>query len=233
MQRVLGYCRVSTTEQAANGISLDAQEAAIREECQRRGWQLLDVVKDEGASGKSMDRPGLLACLARIAAGEADTLMTAKLDRLSRSVIDFGSLLEWFSEAEATLVALDLGIDTSSAGGKLVANVFAAVAEWERDTISARTREALAAKRQTGKAISRAAVTDSPLGERIRVMRESGMTLQAIADALNAENVPTLRGGSSWRPSSIQAAAGYKRRKPRRAQVQLPPTKRRNGSRFA
>jgi DNA invertase Pin-like site-specific DNA recombinase len=228
---VLGYARVSTAEQAGNGYGLDAQEAAIRDECARRGWTLLEVVRDEGASAKSLDRPGLRSALERIAAGEAGGLLASKLDRLSRSVVDFGVLLEWFGEADATLVALDLGLDTSTPGGRLVANVFASVAEWEREVIGARTRDGLAAARAQGKAISRPAVADNPkLRRRIETMRARGMTLQAIADRLNREGVPTPRGGAKWRHSSVQAAAGYKRRKPRRQPVELPAVKRRRVS---
>jgi DNA invertase Pin-like site-specific DNA recombinase len=225
---VLGYVRVSTAEQVGSGAGLAAQESAIREECERRGWTLLEVVRDEGESGKSLDRPGLSYALDRIASGEASGLVAAKLDRLSRSVVDFGMLLEWFSEAEATVVALDLGIDTSTPGGRLVANVFASVAEWERDTIAARTQAGLAAVRADGRPISRAAVADRPeLCERIAAMRGEGYTLQAIADTFNAEGVPTPRGGAEWRPSSIQAAAGYRRRPPRRRRGELPDVRRR------
>jgi len=225
---VLGYARVSTAEQRSNGYGLDAQEAAIRDECERRGWRLLDLIRDEGTSGKSLDRRGMREALERIAVGEADGLIASKLDRLSRSVVDFGTLLDWFADAGATLVALDLGLDTSTPGGRLVANVFASVAEWERDTIAARTREGLAAARAQGRRISRPALADQPkLRRRIERMRERGMTLQAIADRLNREGVTTLRGGAKWRPSSVQAAAGYKRRKPRRQLVELPTVKRR------
>jgi DNA invertase Pin-like site-specific DNA recombinase len=225
---VLGYARVSTTEQAGNGYGLAAQEQAIRDECERRGWTLVEVVRDEGASAKSLDRPGLRSSLERIAAGEASGLLASKLDRLSRSVVDFGVLLEWFTAADATLIALDLGLDTSTPGGRLVANVFASVAEWEREVIGARTRDGLAAARAQGKTISRPAVADDPeLRARIERMRARGWTLQRIADRLNAEGVPTLRGGAEWRHSSVQAAVGYKRRKPRQQPVQLPALKRR------
>jgi len=224
---VLGYIRVSSAEQVASGAGLAAQEAAIGEECERRGWTLLEVVRDEGESGKSLDRPGLTRALDRIARGDAAALVAAKLDRLSRSVVDFGTLLDWFSDAEATLLALDLGIDTSTPGGRLVANVFASVAEWERDTIAARTREGLAARRAAGKPISRPAVADRPeLRERIAAMRAKEHTLQAIADTFNADGIATLRGAAEWRPSSIQAAAGYRRR-PRRRRTELPPVRRR------
>jgi DNA invertase Pin-like site-specific DNA recombinase len=161
--------------------------------------------------------------LERIAAGEASGLIASRLDRLSRSVVDFGLLVEWFTEADANLIALDLGIDTSTSGGRLVANVFASVAEWERDVIADRTREGLAAARAGGKQISRPAVADDPeLRGRIAQMRRRGMTLQAIADRLNAAGVPTIRDGAEWRPSSVQTAAGYQRRKLRRKPVDLP-----------
>lgn len=229
---VLGYVRVSTAEQVGSGAGLTAQEVAVREECERRGWTLLDVVRDEGESGKSLDRPGLSYALGRIARGEAAGLVAAKLDRLSRSVVDFGMLLEWFTDVEATVVALDLGIDTSTPGGRLVANVFASVAEWERDTIAARTSAGLAAVRAEGRPISRTAVADRPeLRERIVAMRDEGMTLQAIADTLNTDGVPTPRGGAEWRPSSIQAAAGYRRRPPRRRRAELPAVRRRRHAR--
>jgi DNA invertase Pin-like site-specific DNA recombinase len=210
--RVLGYCRVSTSEQAASGLGLDAQRRAIELECERRGWQLAEIVADEGESGKSLDRPGLRRALQRLVRGEADVFMASRLDRVSRSVGDFAALLEWFSAAGLALVALDVGVDTSTPGGRLVANVFASVSEWERDTIAARTRDGLASLRAQGRPAGRPAVIDRPaLAERIRSMREAGMTYQAIADALNAEGIPTLRGGAEWRVSAVQAASGYHR----------------------
>ena len=222
---VIGYVRVSTHEQASNGYGLDAQEAAIRNECDRRGWALLEVVRDKGASGKSTDRPGLQRALSLIASGQATGLVVSKLDRLSRSVVDFAMLLEWFRSSGATLVALDLGVDTSTPGGELVANVFAAVAQWERRTISQRTREGLAEARTQGKAISRPTV-DPKVAKRIRRMRDRGMTLRAIAAKLNAEGVPTPRGGREWRVSSVQTACGYKRRPAAPAPAELPRVRR-------
>ena len=221
--RVLGYVRVSTTEQANSGLGLAAQEATIRAECERRGWELLDVVADEGESGKSLDRPGLQSALTRIAERDADGLVAAKLDRISRSVRDFADLLDWFEVAGSVLVAIDVGVDTSTPGGKLVCGVFSAVSEWERDTIAARTRDSLAARRAQGRAISRPAVEDNPeLTQRIRSMREAGSTYQAIADALNDEGIPTLRGAPGWTVSSVRGAAGYKAPKTRKKAALLP-----------
>ena len=152
------------------------------------------MVADEGESG-ILDRPGMQTVLERIARHEVDGLVAAKLDRISRSVRDFADLLEWFGATGASLVAVDVGVDTSTPGGKLVCGVFSAVSEWERDVIASRTRDGLAALRAQGRPISRAAVADNPkLAKRIRKMREAGQAYQAIADALNKDKVPTLRG---------------------------------------
>lgn len=219
--KVLGYARVSTAEQAVGGYGMDAQEAAIRAEVERRGWVLVGIVREEG-SGKDTDRPGLLDALRQVRDGSASGLIVAKLDRLSRSVIDFGSILERMNEWGATLVALDLQVDTSTPTGKLIANVLASVAEWERETIGQRTRDGLAAARAKGQPISGPSVADNPeLRDRIARMRAEGMTLRAIAAALNDAGVPTLRGASAWSVSSVQTALGYKRPKKRRAALLL------------
>ena len=132
--------------------------------------------------------------------------------RLTRSAADIGELLDRHGRARVRLVVLDLEIDTHTDSGQLVAKALAAVSAGERERLSQRTRMGLAAARQRG-TTGRPAVSDRPeLVERITTMRASGMTLQAIADALNAQGEPTVRGGARWRPSSVQAALGYKRR---------------------
>lgn len=215
--RLIGYCRVSTSEQDCAG-----QEALIRETASRRAFELLDVATDQGVSAKSLDRPALQNALKRISGQEADGLIVAKLDRLTRSVIDFASLLEWFGQANAVLIALDLDIDTSTPGGKLVANVFAAVAEWEREIIRQRTRDGLAVIRASGRPIGTPAVFDRPeVAEYIKGLRAGGETLQAICDVLNEDMVPTARGASEWRVSAVQTILGY-RRPERSRQVCLP-----------
>jgi DNA invertase Pin-like site-specific DNA recombinase len=223
------YTRVSTEEQAASGLGLEAQRADLQRAAEYHNWHVVQFIRDEGASGKDLRREGLRRALALIAAGSADGLAVAKLDRLTRSVIDFGELLEWLDAADATLVALDLNIDTSSPSGMMVATVLVAVAQWERDTIGARTSAGLAALRAQGKPTGRPAVADLPeLTQRIRSMAEDeGMSLREIADVLNTEGVPTLRGGAKWRHSSVQSAAGYHRPKPRRKAADLPELPRR------
>lgn len=230
--RAIGYTRVSTDEQARTGYGLTDQRTRVAAEIAHRGWESVDVVADEGESGKDLDRPGIRSVLTRLAAGDADALVITKLDRLTRSVRDFADVLEWADRCGVALVILDLGIDTSTPTGRLVAGVVAQVAQWERETIADRTRAAAAVRRAEGKRMGREGVRDtSPaVAARIVAAREAGATWQAIADDLNSEGVPTVRGGAEWRVSSVQSAAGYVRPAARPKRVALPPTRRRSRS---
>lgn len=227
-QNLVGYIRVSTSEQATSGLGLDAQRTSIESAVKAQGWTLSEIVVDGGETGANLDRPGLTRALEMVAAGEVDGMVAAKLDRISRSVVDFSTLLAWFVDARASLVVLDPAMDTSTPSGRLVANVFASVAEWEREIIAARTQESLVSRRASGRPISRPAVVDrGELAERIQSMRTGGATMQAIADALNAEGMPTLRGGTEWRPSAVQSAIGYQRPRKAHRPANLPTIDRR------
>src|SRR5215210_7973308 len=140
MMRVVGYARVSTGEQAESGGGLAAQRSALEAEAARRGWELVAIREDVASGRRTSGRPGLEAALAAVDGGEADALAVAKLDRLSRSLLDFAGLLERARRRGWTLVALDLGVDTSTPQGELVANVIASVAQWERRIIGQRTK---------------------------------------------------------------------------------------------
>lgn len=205
--RAIGYTRVSTSEQADSGAGLDAQRHTIEREAVRRGWDLISLEIDAGASGKSLDgRPALDAALAAVEGGDADVLVVAKLDRLSRSVADFAALLDRAQQHGWGLVALDLGVDTTTPAGELVANVMAAVSQWERRVIGVRTREGLAARRAAGVRLGRPSVLPASVVARIVAERTRGATLRVIADALTADGVPTARGtSSSWGTSSVAA----------------------------
>jgi len=223
--KAIGYIRVSTADQAESGLGLEAQREAIEADCKRRRWELVAVIEDAGESGTDTDRPGLRQALERIAAGEVEALVVAKLDRLSRSIIHTGQLLDWFKDAEATFVALDLGVDTSTAGGELVANVLASVAQWEAKATGERTKAALAVKRARGEPIGPPGVAVK-VKQRIQRQRRLGWSQQRIADSLNADGVPTSRGGSEWRPSAIGTALGW-RRSSRSRPADLPSLNRR------
>jgi DNA invertase Pin-like site-specific DNA recombinase len=138
--RIVAYVRRSTGRQA---MSQAAQLRAIRRECESRGWTVTAVYRDTASGRSRVRRPGLAAAMEACRGGEADGLVVAKLDRLARSVIDFGEIVREAQRRYALLV-LDPGIDTSSATGRLVANVLVSVAQWEAEIIGERTKDALA-----------------------------------------------------------------------------------------
>jgi peptidoglycan hydrolase-like protein with peptidoglycan-binding domain/DNA invertase Pin-like site-specific DNA recombinase len=210
--RALGYVSLPETE-PMKGPRAKRQMEAIDSLCERRGWRLLEVVRDrEEPRGTALDRPGLGYALKRVLRGEASCLIVSELRDLSRSVADLGRILDVIGRNGGRLVALDVGIDTSTPEGRKASNVLVTVSGWERQRLAERTRRGLEAARAKGGRSSRPSVDDVPaLKQRIVELRERGWTLQAIADDLNAEGVPTLRGGAKWRPSSVQAAAGYRR----------------------
>ncbi len=203
--RAVAYLRVSTDEQADSGAGLTAQQSAVEAEAARRGWVLVAVEVDAGASGKSMTgRPALAAALDAVTAGEADVLLVAKLDRLSRSLLDFASLMAR-SQAEGwSLVALDLGVDTSTPAGEFMASVMASAAQWERRIIGQRTRDALAVKQQQGVRLGRPRLIPDEVALAIRRHRASGLSVRAIAARLTADGIATANGGARWSASSVQ-----------------------------
>ncbi len=202
--RVLGYVRVSTDEQAASGLGLDAQRAALLAEADRRGWDL-ELVVDEGLSAKDLRRPALQSALARLDKHQADVLVVAKLDRLSRSVADFGGLLDRAGKRGWSLVCLDLGVDTTTPVGAFTAHVVSAASEYERRLIGQRTRDALAVRKAAGARLGRR--PELGLDVVARIVRESdaGASLATIAARLQADGVPTPRGGA-WSRASVQSA---------------------------
>jgi DNA invertase Pin-like site-specific DNA recombinase len=202
--QMIGYTRVSTNGQELSGAGLDAQEAAIRTECQRRGWELVEIATETG-SGKSMKgRPALAQALDALDAGQADGLVAAKLDRVSRSVVDFCKLLERAEHRSWSVVVLDVAVDTSTPSGELMATVVSAFAQYERKLIGQRTKDALAARRAAGAQLGRPRTLDPAVRSRVIVERSAGRSLRAIAADLTQEAVPTAHGGARWHASTIR-----------------------------
>jgi DNA invertase Pin-like site-specific DNA recombinase len=201
---VIGYARVSTEEQGLNGSGLEVQRTAIRDECDRRGWELLRIDEDV-LSGKNLNRPGLQAALSACRSGEARGIVVSKLDRLSRSLIDFARLLEEAKRHGFNVVALDLAIDLSTPHGEFLAGVMASAAQWERRIIGERTRAALAVKRAQGVRIGRPVALPVDVSQRIVTERAERRTLAEIAKGLNDDGVPTAHGGVCWYPATVRS----------------------------
>jgi DNA invertase Pin-like site-specific DNA recombinase len=198
IRRVIGYVRVSTDDQNDSGAGLAAQRKAIEAKVASKGWQLVRIAKDV-ASGKSLNgRHDLKAALAELKAHKADALLTAKLDRLSRSVPDFGSLLETARKQGWHVVMLDLELDTSTPMGEAMANMAMTFAQFERRMIGLRTKEALAVKRAQGVRLGRERMIAPTLERRIRQMRQRRLSYEAIAARLTSDGIATPTGRSEW-----------------------------------
>ena len=130
-------------------------------------------------------------------------LVVSRLDRLSRSTKDFATLMERAQRRGWAPVVLDLGVDATTPAGELVASVMVSVAQWERRTVAARTREALAAKKAQGAKRGRPRSLPAATRRRIVRMRERGRTFREIADTFNAQGVSTAQGGARWYASTV------------------------------
>ena len=201
---VYGYLRVSTSEQALTGHGLDAQRDTIQQVAHRRGWTEVAWHVDGGHSGKDLDRPAMRDLLAKIR--KDDVLVVAKLDRLSRSLVDFAGLMQQASRRGWSFVALDLGVDTTTATGRLVANVMASVSEWEREVIGQRTKEGMAIARAKGRVPGRRSSLEGSTRERILTERKAGSSLRVIASGLSCDGIPTATGRQGWTASQVHQA---------------------------
>ena len=199
---MIGYLRVSTLDQ---NYGVDVQRAAIEFEASGRGWEVHWVI-DRGETRKNANRLGLTEALIMLDRGEVDALVVSKLDRLSRSLLDFASLMARAQTNGWNLVALDLGIDLSTPAGEFLASVMASAAQWERRIIGQRTREALAQKKAAGVRLGPPRRLPDQVAEQIVGLRASGLSWARVALALNELAVPTALTGRQWYPSTARSA---------------------------
>jgi len=225
LRRAVGYIRVSTEEQATEGISLDAQRAKIEAWCQLNEFELLGVFADEGISAKRADnRPELQRALAKACRAKA-ALVVFKLDRMIRCTRDAIDIAEDLRKAGADLVSLTERIDTTSPMGEFFYVLMAAMAQLERRQIGERTKVALSYARSQGKRVSRFAEYgyrfDEDGGclevpaeqEAIRLMvqlRGDGATLREIGERLEARGFLS-RTGRRLAPSVIRGVLNRRR----------------------
>jgi site-specific DNA recombinase len=221
--QAVGYARVSTEEQAREGVSLDAQRARIEAWAQGNDTPLIGIFEDAGISGsKTENREGLQKAIG-LACEKRAILVVYSLSRLSRSTKDTLALAERLEKAGADLVSLSEKIDTTSAAGKMVFRMLAVLNEFERDQISERTAAALRHKRE-----KRQAYSPTPYGfdricdllvinhneqkviEEILELREKGWSLRDIAASLNKRRTMAKNGGT-WHASSVRSVLAGQR----------------------
>lgn len=215
--RLVAYCRVSTEEQANEGVSLGAQRARLEAWATAMGHELVDVVEDAGVSAKSLKRPGLRRALKMLRARTADGVLVAKVDRLTRSIRDLVELVErYFGSGKFALVSVAEAIDTSSAAGRMILNLLGVFAQWEREAIAERTREALRHKKANGARLGAVPLGFRRAGDgfvvdqaeqdvlkRALELDAAGEKLSAIARTLKAEGHKTKRGGE-WHLTTVR-----------------------------
>lgn len=201
--KAIAYTRVSTGKQAESGLGLADQRQIIEKAAAHRGLDIVHWAKDAGASAKTLKRrPGLAAAMERLDAGEAEVLIVAKLDRLSRSVADFSHLLDRSRKKKWEVVVLDIDVDSTTAAGELTVNVIASAAQYERRLISDRVKAAHQQLKLRGQRAGQRPILPDQVRQRIAQEREDGRSLRAIAEKLNDEGVETAKGGR-WHASTV------------------------------
>lgn len=192
----IGYCRVSTSDQASSGLGLDDQKQTIERYAAAHGWQIEWYV-DAGHSAKSLDRPQLQAALDRLNVPakrrDVDGIVVSKLDRISRSVVGFAELLEQSKSKQWAMVSIDPGVDMTTTTGRLVASILMDVAQFEREIIGQRTSAALQQAKRRGTQIGPTSKLPEATAERLLALRASH-TLEVTAATLNAEGLLTATG---------------------------------------
>jgi site-specific DNA recombinase len=227
--RIIGLVRVSSDEQANEGVSLAAQEAKVRAFAALHDLNLVEVIIEAGESAKTIKRPGLQRALAMLRRGDADGLVVAKLDRLSRSVRDWNDLIDgYFGEKAArSLMSVAESIDTRTAAGRMVLNIMMTVAQWEREAIAERTRDALRHKKSRGERTGGVpfgfaldasdarrskdglpiALVENPREQetiaKVVELRGRGLSCRAIATEMNERGIKA-KGNGRWHETTVR-----------------------------
>jgi len=215
--KAMGYVRVSTEEQAREGVSLGAQEDKINKYVDLHNLGQISIIRDEGKSGKDLNREGMQEIIALCKRKEIDHLIVYKMDRLTRRTLDLLTLVEEvFKPNSVQFHSISEKVDTSTAQGKFFLTITGAMAQMERDLVSERTKEALRYKISLGEPVG-----SPPLGyeakdkdlsgiekelevvEYIRSLKRKRLSLRQIANCLNEKGISTKRGGS-WYAGTVR-----------------------------
>ena len=219
MKNLIGYIRVSTNQQAESGLGLADQEAKIKSYCQTYDINLVDIIVDDGVSAKNLNRAGIQTAIELTKTDSIDGIIIAKLDRLTRSIMDLQDLLSSvFNTAELHCVSDK--IDTSTASGRLCLNVICSVIQWEREAISERTAHALQAKKRLNN--NNSINGTAPYGKEwidgglvdckeeqdaiqaLIKLRKAGNTHSHIAKLMNVDGISN-RSGRGWTESRVRS----------------------------
>jgi site-specific DNA recombinase len=219
--RAAGYIRVSQERAAKNGYGLGAQEAEIRKHVEYKGWELVEVYREEGVSGYKKDRPALEKLLQAAKEGRFDVVVFPSIDRVGRSVKDVIEIDGYLRKHGIDTVFLREGVDTSTPTGALYRNIMSSVAEFEGRLIYERLSKGKREKASEGGYIGGwlpygyakdgdgvvVVKEEAEVIEQIFLWKTEGKTLQWICDRLNGDSIKTKRGGK-WQVSTIRGILG-------------------------
>lgn len=216
-KRAIGYTRVSTDQQVEQGVSLDMQREKIEQYCQLHDLELVDLLVEDGRSGKDLERPQVKELLHRMRAGILEAVVVYKLDRLTRAPRDLYLLVDdELNPRGIDLHSVSEHLDSRTPTGRAMMGLMGVFAQMEREVIGARTREALRHKAEQGHLIHAPALgfraagggIAEPDAEELAVVRhvlalcEADLPFHRIAERLNGEGLPTKRGGR-WHASTV------------------------------
>jgi site-specific DNA recombinase len=219
--KLIGYCRVSTEEQAREGVSLDTQEARLRSYCAAAGLTLVEVIRDEGVSANKplSSRPGGAALLRMVARRQVRHVVVVTLDRAFRNTIDCLTTVQAWDRANVALHLVDHGgqsITTTNAVGRMFLTMLAGFAEMERRLIAERVAAAIRHKKGLGQVYGPTPYGFDRQGDRLvpnvaeqkvirqmRRWRQEGHSLAWIADTLTRRGIPAKRRGR-WNPYGVR-----------------------------
>ncbi len=218
------YTRVSTSEQAMEGYSIEEQERMCKAAIVSKGWEYIGTYSDPGISGRTMDRLGLQKMIRAIERGEIQAVVIYKLDRLSRKQRDTMTIIEdIFLENDVDLVSLNETLDTSTPWGRAMIGILSSFNQMESENIQMRTAMGKEAKATKGgyaggkpplgyKSVNGELVVVEEEAEIVRLiykLRKDGMTMVNIAEELNRRGLKTKQG-NEFRHSAIQGILNNK-----------------------
>lgn len=222
----IGYIRVSTDEQAREGVSLDNQRDKIAAYCSLNDLILLDTITDEGLSAKNLNREGMQSLISHVKQGKVDAVIVYKLDRLSRSVKDTIGLIELFEKHKVAFHSIVDHVDTKTATGRFFLNIMSSLAQMERELIGERTKDALSHKIVKGERVGHVpfgyvldqdgkTLLENPREQEairlISALHQKGYTYRAICRELEAKEYAAKKG--LWHPQKIKNVIQYQERR--------------------
>lgn len=215
----IGYIRVSTTEQASEGVSLENQAEKIRQYCELKGLSLIEVAEDRGISGSKTDRPGFQRVSSLCKAGEVQHVVIYSISRFTRSLKDLVDFIDLYvTNKKVALHSLCESIDTSTPAGRFVLTVLGAVAQLEREQTADRVKSAMQYKKSQGGRVGavpygyslgpdgKSLIPDQDEQEILKLAKElhqGGYSYRSIGRELAARGY-VLRGKTSFHPQAVK-----------------------------